>query len=419
MNTTSIVAALAACSLLLPIQTGPGTRPGAFALMQQGKYLVALVAAEKEAESGPLALDTLAIAQASSGDCQGALETFARLNPSEPTKVPASSPLDKLMPVEALEAIVAEAKNRRVVIVNEAHHVPRHRAFIQRVVVALAKEGFTYYAAETFSPATERITARGYPALVDGFYSVDPVFGDVIRRALRLGYRPVAYETTSTSGTGDDLDRINARETDQCQHLVDRIFSKDAAAKVLIHVGYSHATEDWRKLPDGREIGWLAARLQRATGLDPLTIDQTAMMEGAREELGPPLWRYANKQGWLTRSVAFRRADGTYFTGGDFAGKVDIQVFHPAVTVVEGRPSWLAMDGYREAVDIPTEWQPKGGRVLVQAFVTQEGEDAVPMDQIVLRSGEPVPVLMLPAGDYRLILRDEQGQELAREVLTV
>jgi hypothetical protein len=385
--------------------------------MQEGKYLAALIGAEKEAESGPMALDTLAIMRASSGDCAGALETFAKLQPSERTKVPQTAPLDGLTPMDALEAIVSEAKSHRVVIVNEAHHVPQHRAFIQRVVLALAKEGFTYYAAETFSPDTPRLAARGYPALKDGFYLADPVFGDVIRQALHAGYRPVAYEMTSPRGKGDDADRVNARETEQCQHLVERIFSQDPSAKVLLHVGYSHATEDWRKLDDGREMAWLAARLKRATGIDPLTVDQTEMMERDTEETSPALWRYARKQGWLTQSVVFRRADGSYFTGGDYAGKMDMQVFHPPTTLVDGRPSWLAMNGYREPVDIPAEWLPKSARVLVQAFVASEGDDAVPMDQVVLRAGEPAPVLMLPAGSYRLVLQGEDGGELARQAL--
>jgi hypothetical protein len=165
-------------------------------------------------------------------------------------------------------------------------------------------------------------------------------------------------------------------------------------------------------------MGWLAARLKRATGLDPLTIDQTAMMQGATEETSPAPWRFACQQDWLPSSMVFRRADGTYFTGGDYVGKVDMQVFHPVTTMVDGRASWLAMDGYREAVDVPTEWLPKSGRVLVQAFVASEGDDAVPMDQVVLRAGEPAPVLMLPSGAYRLVLQDEQGQEVARQSLS-
>src|SRR5262245_31165055 len=151
--------ALGSFLLLLPTQTtqtppAPATRPDSWTQMQQGKYLAALIGAEKEAESGPMALDTLGIMRASSGDCAGALETFAKLQPSERTKIPQTAPLDGLTAVDALEAIVSEAKSHRVVIVNEAHHVPQHRAFIQRVVLALAKEGFTYYAAETFSPDT-------------------------------------------------------------------------------------------------------------------------------------------------------------------------------------------------------------------------------------------------------------------------
>ena len=80
--------------------------------------------------------------------------------------------------------------------------------------------------------------------------------------------------------------------------------------------------------------------------------------------------------------------------------------------LVDDRPDWLARDGRRKPVEIPFEAGPKSGRVLVQAFVATEADDAIPVDQVVLVAGVPTPVLLLPDGDFRLIVQDESGAKV-------
>jgi len=79
------------------------------------------------------------------------------------------------------------------------------------------------------------------------------------------------------------------------------------------------------------------------------------------------------------------------------------------VKLVDGRPDWLTRDGQRKPVEIPAEADPKSGRVLVQAFAATEADDAIPVDQVVLVAGEPAPVLLLPDGEFRLVVQDEKG----------
>lgn len=51
----------------------------------------------------------------------------------------------------ALAGIRDLAKDHTLVIINESHSRPRHRAFIDEVVGMLRAEGFTHHAAETLS----------------------------------------------------------------------------------------------------------------------------------------------------------------------------------------------------------------------------------------------------------------------------
>jgi len=404
--------------------------PGPWGLVAKGKYLAALALAESEHEnkpSDPMKCDALGIMRSFVGDAQGALEVFESMPgaTAPPIDVAEIDALGKCEPRDAIAEIVAatrKGQGRQVVILNEAHHVPMHRAFSLELARALRKEGFEWFAAETFTKDTDSLQKRGFPTQSTGFYSAEPNFGELIREVLALGYRPVAYETETFAQGGDASDGINHRETEQCRHLIERIFKDHPDARVLIHVGYSHATEDWRKLGDGREQAWMAARLGRELGIDPLTIDQTEQMPASTPEHASAAWRLACSKGWLTTPRVMRKPDGSWFVGGaQWKGRVDLQVFHPPVTLVDGRPDWMTREGHRKPVEIPPELEPKDGRVLVQAFLASESDDAVPVDQVVLLAGEPTPVLLLPesqsGGGFRLVVQDEKGNEVARQPL--
>jgi hypothetical protein len=109
----------------------------------------------------------------------------------------------------------------------------------------------------------------------------------------------------------------------------------------------------------------------------------------------PPRWRHE------TRNVPPRDR-----------GAFDLTVFHPRDEYEGGRPTWARMGGYRKpskVAGLPSA--PAGGSLLAQAFL--KGEDAkaaVPMDQVEYAAGEPLPVLMLPKGEYavRVVGADEK-----------
>ncbi|HLL59798.1 MAG TPA: hypothetical protein VK391_07925, partial [Allosphingosinicella sp.] len=133
-------------------------------------------------------------------------------------------------------------------ILNEAHNSPRDRAFALAVAKALRPLGYSILAAEGFAsdadPAKleammKMLAADKYPRLKTGFYLRDPVFGDFVRQSLALGYRPVAYEQVGANRALSPLEQISAREQAQAENLVQRIFTRDRQAKVLIYVGYS------------------------------------------------------------------------------------------------------------------------------------------------------------------------------------
>ena len=155
-----------------------------------------------------------------------------------------SSPIDEYEPQTAVETLAALADKHQVVMINEEHDTPLHRAFTARLLPVLYARGFRYLAAETFVN-TEEAMKRGYPTHKTGFYTDDPVFGEMIRAALRLGFKLVPYEHPSEKLIECRKQKAadfcqNERERAQAQNLYDHILKNDPRAKVLVHVGRGH-----------------------------------------------------------------------------------------------------------------------------------------------------------------------------------
>ncbi|WP_230482504.1 hypothetical protein [Sphingomonas sp. Leaf21] len=346
------------------------------------------------------------------------LRTLMTAEPVEPEPVPAQTAEARAMEDrvaaaslrDAIPEIVARAAQTRVVILNENHGLPRDRAFALEVARALRPLGYSVLAAETFmggdkGVAMSKLAKQGYPTQGTGYYTHDPVFGDFVRQSLALGYRPLSYEQAEEE-RGEPAGRaesIARREEAQANHLA-RALAASPDAKVFIYVGFSHVAERPIKGSDGdAPISWMAARLKAKTGIDPLTIDQVTLGPGAGRDTG--LARRALAAKGLQRSTVLLKGDRPV-TVGQYADAVDLQVYHPATRMVKGRPDWLAAMG-RKPMAIPAGFVPQKGERLVQAFIAGESDDAIPVDQVLLRAGEDVPALLVP-GDkpLRLVMQD-------------
>lgn len=312
-------------------------------------------------------------------------------------------------PHDALATIVEQAKRHRLVILNEDHASPRDRAFGWQVARALRPLGYDVLAIETLNNVADdremagmmaTLVRDGYAHRVStGYYVRDPVFADFLRQALKIGYRPVAYETTDFSPKGDMVAQIEAREQAQADFIVRRALQRNPSSKILLYVGFHHATENPTDM-DGKKVSWLATRLKAMTGIDPLTIDQTTLNANGAGK--PNL--YAAVADRIGTKPAVMFVDGTPLVVGPYAGLVDLQVAHPRTMRIGGRPDWLLAMG-RTPTPIPGNLLPKQGQRLVQAFVTGETE-AIPVDQVVVTAGSPPPVLMLPTGPVTYVVQD-------------
>jgi hypothetical protein len=129
--------------------------------------------------------------------------------------------------VDAISAIVAEARKHQVVILNEAHHVPMHRAFAMRLARELRKVGYTWLACEAFGVDP---MVKGYVSDKTGYYTQEPVFTNFIRDAVAGGWKLVPYEHIDDDGEQSFEQQVENRETGQARNLVERIFAKEPKA---------------------------------------------------------------------------------------------------------------------------------------------------------------------------------------------
>ena len=295
--------------------------------------------------------------------------------------------------VPAREAILRAADAVRVVMINERHHADADRLLTLALLRPLYDHGFRYFAAETFGHTDPALQGRGYPVDSSGTYTDTAVFGEVVREALRLGYTLVPYEITDEQREADPpggLTRQQHRDRSQAQNLYAATFEQDAAAKVLVHAGYSHIEEE-------ESEGWspMAFYLRSLTGHDALTVDQTRLSERSAPGYEHPAYRAAAEAGLLaSEPVVLLDSAGEPLRPASFI--VDFQVFGSRTAYAAGRPTWMALGGRRTALDVAVpECAARG--CFVEAVRPGESAAAVPLDRTEADGSGSVRLFLPPS----------------------
>lgn len=311
----------------------------------------------------------------------------------------------KAMP--AVDWIASQAHEYRVIMVNEAHHVPQTRLLTLELLAKLRKQGYTHFAAETFA-LTNNLLPAGYPTRHTGYYTREPVFAELVREAKRLGYVLVPYEPNDEGGEQSQ----QQRETGMAQTLADLV-KQHPDVKLLVHAGYGHIAKSAGTQPDAADP--MAREFIRLTGLPVLSITQT----GLRWEDGQAAKRLAHAFGITVPSVLLARDDKRVWSEAARA-QYDASVLLPAVDAAAIRPDWLTLGGLRKPVAIDLTPCIKHLPCLAEARYASEGEDAIPADQFVmLADGEAGTPLYLAPGQYRLRLLGNDDAILAERSLDV
>lgn len=83
--------------------------------------------------------------------------------------------------------MAGEARQYRVIMLNESHDRSRHLAFLEQMIVMLHELGVRALAAETFASQVVESVTDGELRTTSGVYTRDPVFANAVRSGLDLG----------------------------------------------------------------------------------------------------------------------------------------------------------------------------------------------------------------------------------------
>jgi hypothetical protein len=247
-------------------------------------YLIGAIPGLSKAEQ-PMAQQLLAFSDAELGLYSEAIRDFPLR-----TRLPDRLTLPKAedwRAADAVDAITALARDRRIVMVNEAHHDPHTRVLTLDLLPRLRAMGFTHFAAEALDERDAGLMKRGYPVSRSGSeYLREPLYGDIVREAIRLGYVIVPYDADGST---------QEREDGQAKNLHERVFARNPQAKLFVHAGYAHIDKQRGRLGPVKPM---AMELAKLSGIEALSIDQTDIREESprSEELAYHAFQHALKK---------------------------------------------------------------------------------------------------------------------------
>lgn len=300
-------------------------------------------------------------------------------------------------PVGAYEYILERAEREKIIMINEAHHQPMHRTFTTSLLEGLYEKGFRYLGLEALAES-DTLLKRGYPIISSGFYTQEPQFGQMIRKALEVGFQVFPYEATSGANGKE-------REIEQAKNI-QKMVEAHSEGKFIIHAGFDHIIES--EIP-----GWekaMAGRVKEYTGTDPFTINQVILTEHFLREKENPYFRLVDT---LKQSSVFVKKDGSLFNGPEGSVQYDVRLFHPRTSYINGRPHWMLMNEERSVYMIDKEKIDIEYPVIVKAYLSEEVDNAVPVDVIEIEEFSDQKALILPKGNYRLQVYNIQGDSLS------
>jgi hypothetical protein len=315
--------------------------------------------------------------------------------------------LKNIQQLDARKYIAFLAGSRRVIMLNEAHNKPIHRAFALLLLAELYKKGYRYLAMEMLNNYSDHSLNK--LTIKTGHYSAEPVAGELIRSALEIGFRLVSYEDTLAY-----IHTPSQRDSMQAENIYN-IIRSDKEARIFVIAGYAHIA----KQSLDSVFTPMAVTFKKISGIDPLSIDQTDMTEESNMALGRFLYR-AYTQQFAVKYPAIAWADNAPINVTNNTD-YDLSVIQPPTVYRDGRPSWLVLGGLRKPLYIKP---PEKRTYLVQAYyqseMPQEGPgQLIPADQTYIPTNNENYLLFLRKGKYILVFRDMEYKIIGKQNIEV
>ena len=300
-------------------------------------------------------------------------------------------PYTELIPMsQCIDSLIAQ---HRVTMINEEHNNPVYRAIAYSFLETCYKQGYRYFAVEGLKTTDLLLNKRKYPLFYEtGFYTDEPIFGDLLRQAMKMGYTLIPYDTFPSS----DI----CRDKGQALNIINQTLSKDSSAKILVLGGMGHIFD----VQAFNTMGWY---FKEYSQIDPLTINFLYFKPRYNKEYEGEAQSYFLD---IADSLSIEEPLFLYDTvNNKFNGVgTDIIAIIPRTTFVTNNiPSWKLFNGkilYRVDKSFLEKNNIKQG--LISAYIAKEGETSVPIDQVEFHGTNDDIVLVLYKGKYLLHVND-------------
>ncbi len=307
---------------------------------------------------------------------------------------------NKFKVASAKDYIKEESKNNKLIIINESHHNAKHRVFTESLLEDLFNNGYRNLCLEALNKGFKEdslLNRRKYPIQTTGYYIKNPQFGNLIRTALKIGYKLFPYETTQNIGG-------EVREKDQAENIA-KIIKENPNEKFIVHCGSGHTLEGEIHFFGGAA---LAGRLNKLTGINPLTIDQVFYSEKSKKEYRTSIFKSFK----IDKPSVLLDQKGDPFSYKRGNSWMDIVVFHPNTEYINNRPNWLIQND-KKLVQIEMDKIDLDFPIMVMAFAENENlKKAVPIDIYEVANKKSECFLVLDKGKYNIIVTNRSGDGL-------
>jgi hypothetical protein len=286
----------------------------------------------------------------------------------------------------------------KYIFFNENHARPQNRMTALNSLDILYKKGFRYLFCEALGNRDSLLNTLKYPIVKSGSYTIEPVFGNLLREAMNLGYTVMPYEDTIKNSAGK-LYTNSSRETEQANNILNFI-STHRDAKIIVLAGFMHIYES-------RKLGCMASIFKLKSGFNPLTIEQTEMTEYTGGSYSNDLFKlfrtkYRNKLPvmLINNKTPFSLSPNNY----------DITIFPAKTEYMNERPDWLmTMSGNKEYKIDMNYWNIKD-TCMIQAIIKNEDvEISVLVDQMLIENINLKYSLYLKHGSYIIRKINKEG----------
>lgn len=300
--------------------------------------------------------------------------------------------------LNAVDEIDSIAHKHQVIMFNESHIDPRGRLFLTNLLPTLKAAGFTYLFLEGLRE--DDINERGFPLQTSGFYTCEPMFGNLLRKAIQLGFKLIPYDCYNAPCNG-----IAEREQHQATSIYETL-KNNPQAKAVVFAGHGHINKDPQK-------NWMAHRFKTLSGIDPFCINQSINSEA------PQLFHHLRKH--IDKATIYKNVKTNVYREFSKVNVVDATIVFPNTQWLDNQyAEWLLHSGtVPYTINLSKEtFEGALLSILKCNEFDQFGVLTVPVLNMILQKTTHQNI-SLNKGSYYLRVTDLYGKEIYKEKITL